>query len=393
MRVTGARVAIDAIHSEHRDLTITEGRLLFGPAFSHDDPVLDLDGYLLLPGLINAHDHLEFNLFPRLGKGPYPNAKAWANDIYRPEQTPIREHLQLSKRARLFWGGLKNLISGVTTVAHHNGFDHEFFDSRFPVKVVQQYGWAHSLDFSPDLRDRWEETPTDWPFVVHAAEGTDEKAQDEIHRLDGLRILNNRAVLVHAIGLTQSDLKLLQERGSAIVWCPSSNLSIYGRTLDCRTLCSGLNIALGTETRRSQRKAILIDEIAVARRFTRGCRSKAHFTIWSRLAQRRYSALATGEGSLCDGGVADVVAVHDEGQTPAEALETRPEIVIVNGVVRLISTGLRARFAPAALDTFYALRRVEGRGDIWVDADVPALLEETKQVLGPDIHLAGKRVC
>ena len=37
-----------------------------------DKRALDLSGFLILPGLINAHDHLEFALF-RLGKGPYRN--------------------------------------------------------------------------------------------------------------------------------------------------------------------------------------------------------------------------------------------------------------------------------------------------------------------------------
>ena len=54
---------------------------------------LQLDGFLALPGLVNAHDHLEFNLFPNLGRGPYPNAAAWAAGIYQPERPPIREHL------------------------------------------------------------------------------------------------------------------------------------------------------------------------------------------------------------------------------------------------------------------------------------------------------------
>jgi hypothetical protein len=77
---------------------------------------MNLDAYQLLPGLINAHDHLDFNLFPRLGSGPYPNATAWAEDIYHPECSPVSQQLRLPKRIRLLWGGLKNLLSGVTTV-------------------------------------------------------------------------------------------------------------------------------------------------------------------------------------------------------------------------------------------------------------------------------------
>src|ERR1700676_3172223 len=82
--------------------------------------ILDLAGHLILPGLINAHDHLEFSLYPRLGRGPYPNAGAWARDIYKPTKSPIAEHLRVPKDTRLLWGGLKNLLSGVTTVCHHN---------------------------------------------------------------------------------------------------------------------------------------------------------------------------------------------------------------------------------------------------------------------------------
>ena len=45
---------------------------------------LDLSGLEIMPGLINAHDHLHFALFPQLGSGPYANATEWAHDIYRP---------------------------------------------------------------------------------------------------------------------------------------------------------------------------------------------------------------------------------------------------------------------------------------------------------------------
>jgi len=98
-------------------------------------PRVDVRGCVILPGLINAHDHLEFNLFPRLGRGPYPDARAWARDIYHPKQSPVRDHLRVPPPVRLRWGGIKNLLSGVTTVCHHNPYEARVFEREFPVRV------------------------------------------------------------------------------------------------------------------------------------------------------------------------------------------------------------------------------------------------------------------
>jgi hypothetical protein len=124
-----------------------------------------------MPGLINAHDHLEFNLFPQLGRGTYPNAAAWARDIYHPGRSPIREQLRVPKPVRLWWGALKNLLSGVTTVCHHNPYEREVFGVDFPVRVVRRFSWAHSLGSSrtwPRASARRRRPTRFWPTAPRA---------------------------------------------------------------------------------------------------------------------------------------------------------------------------------------------------------------------------------
>jgi len=56
----------------------------------------------------------------------------------------------------------------------------------FPVRVVQQYGWGHSLALGGDLRQARSATPEGSAFIVHACEGVDEQAREELFGLDRL---------------------------------------------------------------------------------------------------------------------------------------------------------------------------------------------------------------
>ena len=212
-----------------------------------DGADLDLTGLQILPGLINAHDHLHFALFPRLGSGPYANATDWAQDIYHPDRDPVRRHLLVPKHLRLIWGGLRNLAAGVTTVSHHDAY-HPVFDEDFPVRVIKEYGWAHSLAFTEDVRARFDATPPEAPFVIHLGEGTDASAAEEIFRLHELGALDRRTVLVHAVGLTREGWDLVRTTGASVIWCPRSNLFTLGRTLSREIIESGIPIALGTDS-------------------------------------------------------------------------------------------------------------------------------------------------
>jgi cytosine/adenosine deaminase-related metal-dependent hydrolase len=392
MTLRGARVALNARETARLDIELTGGRIRLAgkarrgtEAASGSNDSIDLSGYLLLPGLINAHDHLEFALFPRLGHGPYPNASVWAADIYRPAESPIRDQLRVPKWVRLHWGGLKNLLSGVTLVAHHNPFYAPVFNNRFPVRVLRRYGWAHSLDFSPDLRDRYRETPPQWPFIVHAGEGVDERAGAEFGRLDRAGVVGARTVIVHGVALDRAELEALTRHRGSLVWCPSSNLFTLGRTLRCEALLNGFPVALATDSSLTA-AGDLADEILVAH--AQGIALEA---IYEMVTTRAAAVLklSSGYGAIREGGAGDLIAVPDGGQTPAESLlGLDPHLAVVAGKVRLVSE-IIARRVPA---NGFSRMRVEGHGDYRVDADIPLLHSAASRGLGGPVLLGGKAV-
>ncbi len=329
----------------------------------------DLRGLQVLRGLINAHDHLEFALFPRLGRRIYANATEWARDIFRPDESPVREHLQVPKRLRLLWGGLRNLAAGVTTVCHHNPYE-SVFDKDFPVHVVKNVGWAHSLAFEPDIRKCFDATPPDAPFLIHAGEGTDADAADEIFELHALGVLTGRTVLIHAVGFRADGWKLIRKSGAGVIWCPRSNLFTLGRTLDRSELASGVPIALGTDSPLTA-EGDLRDEIGTARELLDGSPMDLTGETAARLLR---------------------LPPRPDDWIAAPAFGDPPELVVIGDRIRLIGPRL-ARALPARICREFHPLWIEGRPPVLVRWDVPRMLSETAQFLGEDIRVAGRKVC
>ena len=245
------------------------------------DHVVDLDDAVVLPGLINAHDHLELNHYGRLKCRPvYGNASQWIDDM-RPrlrDDPSLRRGQAFRLADRLFIGGIKNLLSGVTTVAHHNPLYPEL-RFRFPVRLLRRYGWAHSLglqhgaagargESGGDVAARFRATPPEHPFLLHLAEGTDQAARDELPHLERLGCLADNAVLVHGVGFSVADWSRVVRGGAGLVWCPASNLFLLGQTAPVRQFLdacpvSKTRICLGTDSRVSG-SFDLLDELRVA---------------------------------------------------------------------------------------------------------------------------------
>jgi cytosine/adenosine deaminase-related metal-dependent hydrolase len=230
------------------------------------DRVIDCGGARALPGLINAHDHLQLNGLPRLRYRPrYRHADEWIADIHPRLQTDAE---LLAYRARpladrLLVGGLKNLLSGVTTVAHHDPAFEPLFEPGFPVHVPRELGWSHSLglDGEAAVQASHRATPAHRPWIIHAAEGLE--AGEEFERLDRLGCIASNTVLVHGLGLSAAQQQRLADAGAGLVWCPASNLALFDRTLDPLLLIERSCLALGSDSRISG-SADLLAELRLA---------------------------------------------------------------------------------------------------------------------------------
>lgn len=237
---------------------------------------LNLRDHLIFPGLINAHDHLQLNNIPPLPqREPFGNSYEWIGAMEAHRHTPeVLAATSVARQARHWHGGLKNVLAGATTVVHHDPRDAALDDDDFPVDVPRNFSWSHSIGlgerqhgrgprYGPLVRASFATTAPDIPWMIHLSEGVDDVARAELAQLDALGCLAGNTILVHGVALSCADIELILARGAAVVWCPSSNLRMFGRTLDVAALFAGGRVTLGTDSRLTGSRDLL-DELRVA---------------------------------------------------------------------------------------------------------------------------------
>lgn len=330
------------------------------------DRVVDLRGDRLLPGLVNAHEHLQFSNFPRTRhREYYENASEWIADVAerRGQDPGLMAAERLAFESRLFAGGVKNLLGGATTVAHHDAFHPSLAAADFPVRVHAHYGWSHSLAITPprDIVAAHEATPPGWPWIVHAGEGVDATAAAEFEQLEALRCIDARTLLVHALAFDVRQLQRLVAAGAGVVWCPSSNLYLFGCTLDPLPLIAARRLALGSDSRISGARDLL-EELEYARHAAPACVGQLEDIVTA--GNARLLRLAD-RGALRPGALADFVVLPAGRALPG----TR------RNELRMVMVGGEMRYGDA---DYAAMLAVE-------TACVPVMVDGNDKVLGRGI--------
>jgi cytosine/adenosine deaminase-related metal-dependent hydrolase len=287
-----------------------------GLKLSRGEVEIDCSNSFIYPGLINSHDHLEFNLFSRLGEPPYANAYEWGNDLHRRWKANIKEIEKIPFRYRLWWGAWKNLLSGVTRVVHHNPY-YSYFRFAYPLDVVKRYTWAHSLRFDPDLKGALSIRKPKTPFIIHLGEGRDDESRREVCELHKLGGIDERTVAVHAVAIDEEGIELFNRRKVSVIWCPSSNVYLFGRTTPIQALEGRVTVALGTDSSLSGGIS-LFDELRVAQGLS-SLSNQQLFTMVTAVPRSIFN-LSFDAGAIRENGRADLFVVSAAGEDPYKKL-------------------------------------------------------------------------
>src|ERR1700743_516837 len=155
-----------------------------------DEFALNFDGAIIFAGLINSHDHLDFNLFPALGYNTYKNYTEWGAYIHKNYKSQINSILKVPVELREEWGVYKNLLCGVTTVINHGKKVKIRTDL---ISVFEDIHNIHSVQFEKKWRFALNNPlKKKLPVVIHNGEGNDESSFKEIDQLISWNLLKRK---------------------------------------------------------------------------------------------------------------------------------------------------------------------------------------------------------
>lgn len=327
---------------------------------------------IISPGLIDSHNHLPYNFLKEWvppNNQLYTNRYQWADeqsyeDFVRPLTAYRSSNSHFCPAAR--WGELRSLLHGTTTMMGQsfsrsctNGgvrnADHEhelqYDHMRTTIGSVRDINTDDAQGYIDSFDDPIEPITR---FAVHMAEGFEgnnvEKEFDSfagrdersIERHQGLSLLyKETAVLIHSVALDATQLQEVKDTNSKIVWSPSSNMVLYGRTTDIEKILElGITVGLGPDWTISGEDNML-GEMQFALQWARdnNASSVTPRVLWEMATNQGAEVVGLQEhiGVLSEGMTADVVVFtrQTEGGDPyRQVLESNADdvrLVLIDG--------------------------------------------------------------
>jgi 5-methylthioadenosine/S-adenosylhomocysteine deaminase len=253
---------------------------------------------LIFPALIDVHNHPSYDMLPLwpppssnaqpsvgrpTGREPYDNRYEW-------NLTSPPEYLRLVRNAHAALTDVSALDLGRDVIVHaevqaalggESALEGESTGVLIRAVEGENFGrsrieaWVPTignLPDAPDLAQRMAAGTID-AWIVHLAEGVrdeDRERGDRFssrHEFDVLRslgLLTRATVIIHGTALERSDFAAMHDARAKLVWSPTSNLLVCGRTTNVYdALAAGVTVALGTDWTPSG-SPTLLDELKVA---------------------------------------------------------------------------------------------------------------------------------
>ncbi len=227
--------------------------------------IIELKNIVAYPPLINSHDHLIGNWYPRAGENnPYKTTDIWVEEMKQSASFMERNKIwindgnfQLTEgNAPLITqlGMYKNIFSGCTVVQDHGPNQSAEYYNSFIINVIRNYRQCHSLSLGnwwggKSAEEEMKDSQGKEPFILHLAEGTDNTARNSFRKFEESGLLKPNTIIIHGISLQKEDIRKCAEAGTSICCCPESNHFLIGRTIDIKACLEyGVNLVIGTDS-------------------------------------------------------------------------------------------------------------------------------------------------
>jgi cytosine/adenosine deaminase-related metal-dependent hydrolase len=316
---------------ENGFVEVANGRVVaVGPRAAAIGPATDLGDAALMPGLVNAHTHLELSWMAGL-LPPKDSMDEWIRGLMTlrrsgPSGGPddvakaaLAAMVRMRESGTMLVGDISNTLitpgllaaSGLRGVVFHEligfaGTDPDRVVREAEARIAEHRALplelsvvAHApYSVSPDLITAIARAPRTAPLAIHLGESVEEieflaTGQGPIRRMleqlgvwDGtwpvpgcgpveyiarLGYLQAGTLVVHGVHLSMSALVALKQAGAVLVSCPRSNLWVgTGSPPLARSYESGVPVVFGTDSLASVDTLSMFDELAEARRVARG---------------------------------------------------------------------------------------------------------------------------